>query len=366
MQSFIYGFGKKQLSELLSEYNIKKYMLVCDGALDFLPVKTVFREVGTPFVKFSDFTPNPLYEDVVKGVELFASSGCDGIIAVGGGSTIDVAKCIKLYSAMDSSKCYIGQEFSDSKIPLVAMPTTAGTGSESTRHAVIYYKGEKQSISHDSIVPNTAVLDASVLKTLPLYQKKCTMLDALCQGIESLWSVNSNDESLAYSEKAISLIFSNADGYIFENDSSAAEKIMEGANLSGRAINITQTTAAHAMSYKMSSLYGIPHGHAVAIGLGKVWEYMLENSADCIDPRGEERLLSAFDKIAKAMGRSTPAEALASYESLLDRLEIKAPESKESDLEILVPSVNPVRLKNNPVRLTENVLEALYRRILNL
>ena len=87
------------------------------------------------------------------------------------------------------------------------------------------------------------MFEPRVLKTLPVYQKKCTMLDALCQGIESYWSVNANSESRILSKKAIELIVSNMDKYILENDEKAAEKVMDGANYSGQAINLTQTTA---------------------------------------------------------------------------------------------------------------------------
>ena len=94
----------------------------------------------------------------------------------------------------------------------------------------MYYEDSKQTVTHDSILPDYALLEPSVLKTLPLYQKKCTMMDALCQGIESWWSVNSTEESYEYSRKTIELIMKNWESYIFENDSDAAEKIMLGAN----------------------------------------------------------------------------------------------------------------------------------------
>ena len=167
-----------QLADYIKSFS--KAMLVCDSSYPYLNIKDRIEQLDIPMVKFSDFTSNPLYEDVCKGVDLFNSQKCDVLIAVGGGSTIDVAKCIKLFCKLPKDKLYLDQEFQDSGINLFAIPTTAGTGSESTRYAVIYYEGKKQSITHDSIVPDIAVLEPVVLKTLPLYQKKCTMLDALC------------------------------------------------------------------------------------------------------------------------------------------------------------------------------------------
>ena len=367
MQTIINGFDTDIFSKnFLKSYNVSKYLLVCDSAFEFLSVKSVFEDGGVPFVKFDSFSPNPVYEDVVKGVELFRGSECCAIVAVGGGSSIDVAKCIKLYSAMDPSECYIGQEFKDAGVPLAAVPSTAGTGSESTRHAVIYYKGEKQSISHDSIVPDVAFLEPDVLETLPLYQKKCTLLDALGQGIESWWSVNSNGESAVYSEKTVKMICENIDDYIFKNTPESREKIMEGANFSGRAINITQTTAAHAMSYKLSSLYGLPHGHAVALCLPKVWRYMLENTEKCSDPRGKEHLEKVFADIASAMGEKTAEEALEKFERIFEKLEMSYPDGKKDDIALLAASVNPVRLKNNPVALDSETLFKMYAQIVNI
>lgn len=334
----------------------KKFLLVRDSAYDYLKIKDFFDAI--PHIEFSEFTPNPLYGQVCEGIKLFNKEQCELIVAVGGGSTIDVAKCIKLYCKMDSSTNYLKQETFDSGITLIAVPTTAGTGSESTRHAVIYYEGAKQSISHPSIVPDYAVLEPSVLKTLPVYQKKCTMLDALCQAIESWWSVNSTDESIEYSKKAIEAIRANWEDYIFNNTDSAAEQIMQAANYAGRAINITATTAAHAMSYKITSMYHFPHGHAVAVCMPEVWGYMLEHTADCIDGRGVKHLENTLGQIAEMID-------LPYFKAMMEKLKMNYPETenREADLDILSASVNPVRLKNNPVALSKEVLREMYGRI---
>lgn len=345
--------GLQYLSQIIEG---KKFLLVKDGAYDFLNVKPFFEHYS--HVEFSGFTPNPLYEQVCDGVELFNKEKCELIVAIGGGSTIDVAKCIKLFSKMNSNINYLKQSMFDSGVTLVAVPTTAGTGSESTCHAVIYYEGMKQSISHRSIIPDYAILEPSLLKSLPNYQKRCTMLDALCQAIESWWSVNSTDESKKYSEKAIRTIMENWEDYIFKNTDAAASNIMEAANYAGRAINITATTAAHAMSYKVTSLYNFPHGHAVAVCMPEVWAYMQENTANCIDDRGCEYLNQTLMQIARMI-------SLEQFKGILAELDMKYPVAKNKDTEIeaLVESVNPIRLKNNPVALSTEVLREMYRRI---
>jgi alcohol dehydrogenase class IV len=266
---------------------------------------------------------------------------------------------------MDSSQNYLHQEYRDSGVPLIVVPTTAGTGSESTRYAVIYFEGKKQSVAHDSIIPDYAILEPSLLTTLPLYQKKCTMLDALCQGIESLWSVNSTDESVVFSKIAIDLIMHHWHEYIEQNSAKAAVAIMRAANYAGQAINITQTTAPHAMSYKLTSMYGLPHGHAVALCLPEVWMYMLEHPEKCIDPRGKEHLEFVFEWLGQIMGCDSPYKGLMMFRTIMFSLEMPKPESKNRDVEldILAKSVNPERLRNNPVALEEETIHEIYNRI---
>lgn len=365
----------------------RKVFLVCDGSWPYLnigpDVEAAIGGIGSPVRKFSDFGSNPLYESVCKGVEEFNASGCDTIVAVGGGSSIDVAKCIKLYCPTEPK--------------LIAIPTTAGTGSESTRYAVAYRNGEKQSITHESIIPDYAILEPSVLDSLPLYQKKCTMMDALCQAIESWWSVNATEASRVLSRQAIELIMANWEAYIFKGLNS--REIMRAANIAGQAINITQTTAPHAFSYKLTSLFGLPHGHAVALCLPEIWEFMLDYlSFRPIEVSGEISLRSVFSDIALAMGAETPEDAIGLFRSLMFKMELdfgswykaqtedpkarnygrwpsgaqSAPDCSDplseperaSVLKTLASSVNPIRLANNPVPISESDALAIYSKIL--
>lgn len=323
-------------------------------------------------VYFTDFTPNPKFEQICKGIELFKSEACDAILAIGGGSPMDVAKCIKLaVLAKEGVHAIIPPvvntrvTIESSKIPFFAIPTTAGTGSESTHNAVMYFQGSKQTVTNDGILPDYAILEPSVLKTLPSYQKKCTMMDALCQGIESWWSVNSTDESKEYSKKAVELIIQNWEKYIFGNDEEAATNIMLGANYSGRAINIAQTTAAHAMSYKLTSLYKLPHGHAVSVCLSVIWEYMISHLEQCIDFRGKEYLENIFNIISNSMGCHIPMEAIKFFEQMMKELELENPTTvnKMKEIVVLSHSVNTVRLKNNPVELNDITIYYLYHTI---
>ena len=345
---------KGYLGEIFEKEKIHKVLLVCDGAFDYLQTKDEYMALDIPYAIFNEFTPNPLYEDVVKGVKLFREEECDAVLAIGGGSSIDVAKCIKLYSGMDDTKVYLEQEYKEDDVTLIAIPTTSGTGSESTRYAVIYYEGKKQSVTHDSIVPKYVILDYRNLVTLPLYQKKCTMLDAMCQSIESWWSVNATKESREYSRHALNTLMFNMKDYLDNKDDGNAEMLV-ASNYAGKAINITQTTAAHAMSYKLTSLYGIPHGRAVFMCLPSIWKLMEERNI----------LPDVFRDIAYTLGYTCVADAIGYLENLNEQLfENDKVTMNEEDIDILVKSVNPTRLKNNPLELTEDMIRSLYTDII--
>ena len=344
----------------------EKPLLVCGHSFDKLNIKEEVSRTIPQCVLFQDFSPNPTYEQVCKGVDAFNDGGCDSIVAIGGGSAIDVAKSIKLFCKMDKDKPYVEQTYQETGIKLIAIPTTAGTGSESTRFSLLYYKGEKISVNHDSIVPNVAILEGTVLKPLPDFQKKCTLLDALCQAIEAWWSVNSTDESKEYSQKATEIIIANWEDYLFNYNNEAADAIMLASNLAGKAINIAQTTAPHAFSYKITSLYGTPHGLAVALSFPEIWQYMNDNMDKCCDSRGKDYLAETFVEIAHTMGVATVEEAIGVFREILSKMQVGKPHSnsREKAIELLANSVSPFRLKNNPVELSLETMRNIYDTIM--
>lgn len=299
----------------------RRIFLVCRGSFDRLDLAPYINALDP--VRFSGFTPNPKMEEVMDGVEVFKASGCDTILAVGGGSPIDVAKCIKKYSESDA--------------PIIAIPTTSGTGSESTHFAVVYENGNKLSVAAPDLLPDIVILEPATLKNVPEYTRKATMLDALCHAIESHWAKKATPESKGYAEKAIELILKYKDAYL-ANEEEGNRGMMEAANLAGQAINISTTTAAHAMCYKITSMYGFQHGHAAAICLPEVWKYIDDNS-------GITR--EEFVGIITELGMEYPVSS-----------------DPEADIEILADSVNLQRLSNNPVMFDRDQLVAMYRNII--
>lgn len=363
----------RDLLKWIGQYN--NIMLVCGKSISNLRIDSLFKkkELANKIVRYSDFMPNPDYEAVISGVAKFRDEECDAVIAVGGGSAMDVAKCIKLYSKCNSDGkngeflSASDEELNKCKdVPFLAVPTTAGSGSEATRYAVIYYKGAKQSITSEDIIPDTVLLDPSVLSTLPDYQKKSTMMDALCHAIESFWSVNSTEDSRAYSKKAIEQIIQYKSGYL-ENTDEGNSGMLLAANNAGKAINITQTTAGHAMAYKITGLFGCAHGHSVAmcdrILFGWMVDGLEKGNLKCVDSRGEDYLKTVMSDIAASLGNDNSKSGSDAFEELFYELGFEIPKVDAKQISEMVKSVNPVRLKNHPVELTEKSIEELYKQI---
>ena len=243
-------YSQISMKEFAMHIQAEKLMVVCGKSCSKLQVAGELRELNVKQVWFDGFAPNPTYESVCEGVELFRKEKCDGVLAIGGGSCMDVAKCIALFSDMDPGENYLSQLSRGYRpaqsVPLAVVPTTAGTGSEATRYAVIYENDIKQSVTHESIVPGYVLFRTDALSSLSDYHRKATAMDALCHAVESMWSVNSDEESRSYAKQAIELVIKYAKGY-FAKDESDTEKMLRAAYLAGKAINITQTTAGHVL-----------------------------------------------------------------------------------------------------------------------
>ncbi|WP_322174234.1 phosphonoacetaldehyde reductase [Acutalibacter caecimuris] len=319
--------------------HIKKPFLVCGKSAQGTALYRYFEQLEA--VPFNGFAPNPDYGSALQATSFFREEGCDCVVGLGGGSALDVAKCVRFWSGAG--------------VPLIAIPTTAGTGSEATHFAVVYRDGEKTSVSDATCLPDVVLFDPSLLKTLPAYHRKASMLDALCHGMESFWSVKATEESRGYAFQAIQGVLSNMGAYL-ENTSAGNAGMQQAAYLAGKAINLTQTTAGHAMSYKLTTLYGIAHGHAAALCNAALWPYM--------DRQSGPGLYAVFCRLAKAFGCDTVEDAVAKFQSMVSGLGLGIPRPSPGDYEVLTGSVNAERLRNNPVPLDMGAISLLYHQIL--
>jgi alcohol dehydrogenase class IV len=250
-------------------------------------------------------------------------------------------------------------------IPLVAVPTTAGTGSEATHFAALYVDGVKHSVGHVSFRPDYVLLDPALSSSMPPRLTAETGLDALSQAIESMWSSRSTDQSLAYARAALELAWGNLEGAVRAPTQANRAAMCTAANLAGRAIDISKTTAAHALSYSITVRHGVAHGHAVALSLGALIEFNSEIADhDCMDPRGTAFVRARIGEVLAAMGVSDGTSGRRSFSDLVRRLGLEtslslvgagAPAARAE----IVDSVDAKRLANNPRALGPESLQAL-------
>lgn len=362
---------REQIQAYLKAAGISRMFLICGLSVSRLRIYDLvcglLEELSIEIVHFTDFCPNPQYFSVVEGVRAFRENDCDGILAIGGGSAIDVAKCTKLYAHLDTQTDFLQQKHLPNHIPLIVVPTTAGSGSEATRFAVIYREGSKLSISHADLIPSLVIQYSAVLNELPVYQKKATVLDALCHCMESIWSVNATRESKQYAADGLTCILENIDAYI-SGDADTNQLMMKAAWAAGKAINLSQTTAGHAMSYKLTDMFGLAHGHAVALCVDKILPFMLlhiEDSEMCLDCRGCEYLKTTLQWLSRVMGGKGMEDAALIFHQLLVRLDMDSTlRCSEEELEVLADSVNMERLKNHPMKLDDKTIRYLYREMM--
>ena len=353
------------LQKVLSEAHCTKPMLVCGKhVLKRQDVLDYISNSQYKFTVFTDFQPNPDYNSAIHAAKIFVNQHCDFVLAIGGGSAIDIAKCARRFACMDLSKDCLVQIPKKSTIKMLAIPTTAGSGSEATHFSVLYRNNQKYSVSDDNMLPDYVVLNPDFLEGVPIYQKQSCFLDALCQAVESWWSLKSNEESIAYSKMAISLLLKNYKGYFSlcmdENnrvtDKAVYANVLLGSHYAGKAINITTTTAAHAMSYGITKKFGLAHGHAVALCMVQVWQNLLEN-----DNRNLDNVLK---DISRAFNCITKNDALVKFKLILTELRMPVPRlTANHDIQQLAETVNIQRLGNHPMPLNVNTLRLMYENL---
>ena len=290
--------------------------------------------------EFSDFSSNPKLKDIKNIIPLLRN--VNTIIGIGGGSSIDVSKWAKLEHYKTTNK----------KIPLIVLPTTSGSGSESTYYIVYYKKNKKISDGEPDItLPDYVICDPTLTMSVPPKIAAASGLDALSQAIESFWNINSTKRSKRYSIKSINILMKYLVSSVINPSIINKTKIMKAANLSGKAINISKTTSCHAISYFISAKYDIPHGHAVALTLGEIIKYNISSNNH---------------PLLKILETNTSEKAKNKINNIIDKIGLERKLSnlniKKKDLPEIASSVNTERLKNNPISMNYNdILDILYK-----
>tara|TARA_Y100000588_G_scaffold36188_1_gene34800 strand:- start:1108 stop:2241 length:1134 start_codon:yes stop_codon:yes gene_type:complete len=348
------------LADLLVEYGSRRIFLIADatacaasGASDILERTVSGKLVST----FDNIEVNPKLAGVLACAEKIREIKPDLLMVVGGGSAMDVAKLANWFaSGEEVADAFLTGESSETgcRLPLVAIPTTAGSGAEATHFAVVYVDGVKKSAAHVSMRPTVAVVDSQLTIQLPESITAHSGLDALCQSIESIWSVGANEESLGYATEALDLIWNHLEIAVKESAPESRAAMARGSHLAGQAINITKTTLPHALSYSITTRHGVPHGAAVALTLGPALIYNeAVSGADCVDSRGPDWVRERIDSIRHIMGDASVEECADQLKGLLGSIGcpatlVEAGVTNEKQLQLICQDVNVERLGNNP------------------
>ena len=377
MQQEYFGNGEiSRLQDLLIKLGSRKIFLVTGKkSYEMSGAKTEIEKLNRrhEIILFNNFSENPKIEDVEIGMEKLKNSECDTVIAIGGGSVIDMAKLTNIFSFQrDSLRNYVTgkSEIKVKGLNLIAVPTTSGAGSEATHFAVMYTGKEKHSIAHEFILPSIVIIDPELTYNLPSRQTAVSGMDALSQSVESYWSINSTEESKKFSSKAIKLIMENLKSAVLNPGKENRYAMSEAGNLAGKAINISKTTAPHALSYSMTSYFGIPHGQAVGISLSEFLKYNFDVSEkDINDKRGIEYVRKTIQEISEFMNCKNTEEAAGKINLLMKDIGLETRLSGlgiigDDTIKIITENINLDRLNNNPRKLTKENLDIIIRNIL--
>ncbi len=352
--------GLNELGALCTARGYSTGVLVCDPFFvgSGLADRTVAASGGRLVAIYSDVTPNPRTTEVDACAALLRKTGADFAVALGGGSSIDCAKaaCAIAGAAKPVAAYHTGgTALPGNGLPLVAVPTTAGTGSEATSVAVLTDpdKGTKAPLGHPSLFPKIALIDPALTVSLPPYVTAYSGLDALSHALESFWSRGHQPICDAVALSAARLVFEWLPcAYTNGADITAREKMCEASILAGLAFALPKTAASHAISYPLTNVYGIPHGEACAFTL---------DSLCVINAGAEGGRLNVFARqlgFADASAMGTRIEEMK--KSMGMRCTLEAAGIPKGDLPKLAQLSKHPNLDNNPVALDEAALIQLF------
>lgn len=306
-----------------------------------------FHRLGIEAVEYTNFRDNPVWQDLQDGLAVFKASSAAAIAAVGGGSAIDTAKLVRFFSEHAGDPLHYDKAASENKTPLYLFPTTAGSGSESTHFAVSYVDDQKHSVSAPAVRCDAAFVDYRLTLDNPPYLTACTGVDALCHAVESYWAIRATDKSKRFARQAIRLILPSLLPCI--RAASKGERVPRlrralsmAAHYAGQAIDITTTTAAHAYSYRITSLLGYPHGHAAAMSL----PLFMRINSQAVAPRIKRN----YDELTHLLGMDAAGLARYIMDCMTGLYEVRRPTAEQ--WEEILKDVNMERLSNNPVNIT--------------
>jgi len=360
-----YRGSLQQLPTILEEFNHKRVFLVTGKSSfsDSEHCKMLLQKLNKfDIYRHCDFEVNPNINDLSKGINIAKSFNPDVIVGIGGGSVMDTAKLIAKFldADVDLNDCVLkNKSFSKRNKQLFLVPTTAGSGSECTHFAVIYVDDEKYSYASEYLLPDAIVLDSSLTDSVPKSLTAITAFDAFSQAVEAYWSVGSNNQSRAFAKRSIEIIMEVFERLVNAPSEDLRDKMLKASYYAGQAINISKTTAPHAISYFLTKKYNLPHGHAVILTLPIFLEYNAPSCSSNLNPKLDKKEYELrYKELIKLLGNDSLEKAVLNVKNMIAISGLKSSFSQVglkgiNDLEEVARSVNIERLKNNPMLLTQ-------------
>ncbi len=358
-------FGKGRVNEIkniASSLGCKKGILVASPFFfkSGLAKKIMEESDGMLVASYGDVSPNPDVTEVDACADIIRQNNIEFVVVIGGGSPMDCAKAAASVSlTKDSIRKYHGTGISlpEEHLPLIAVPTTAGTGSEVTCVSVLsdHANGKKAPIVSNGFYPVAAIIDPELTYTMPPAVTAGTGIDVLSHAIEGYWSKGHQPICDALAIHAASLVFKYLyRAYTNPDDEEAREKMCEASVIAGLAFTLPKTTSSHACSFPLTNIYHIPHGEACGLTL----DYFVR-----INSKGEgaERVEYLADRL-EFKNASDMADAIFSLKKKMGlRCDLKDLELDEKQIKELVTISRHPNLYNNPVEITDEMLDEMYR-----
>ena len=350
-----FGTGKlRQLGQVLRELGMTRCVAVCDPFLAG-KLRTLAEEIPAIRAVFSEVEPNPQLSGAARTAELIRQLDADGVIGIGGGSTLDTAKfAAAIARAGGPAEDYFRalRSFPEDRVPVLTVPTTAGTGSEVTQVSVMSCGKEKKTINHPAFMPMAALVDPELTCSVPPRTTMNTGLDALAHALEGYWSKNHQPISDLMARQAVRLVLENLENAWRDgSDMEARTNMSLAALLGGLSFALPKTAGSHACSYPLSEDYGMPHGEACAFTLDSFVRInaddRLEDLCHAAGLRDTEELAERIAELKKLGGLKTRLSELGSVD--LDKL------AHDS-------AVHPL-MKNNPVAMDEAALRRMFEQL---
>lgn len=373
-QEIIFGLGSlKQLPELLKKSGHQKMMVVSDHGLEGLglvkQVNDIAQDAGIETCSFLDILPNPTVGMVDEAVRLYKASGATCIVALGGGSPMDVAKAVAVIARYGGSITeYEGaHKVPGPTEPIIAIPTTAGTGSEVTAFSVITdtARNYKLTVFSYELLPKYALLDPEIIMSAPPSVAAACGVDALIHAWEAYTSLGASPFTDSMAEKAMELIGKNLRRFVANRkDKDAACAMMAGSTFAGLAFSWARLGDVHAMSHPVSAFFNVPHGVANSILLPVVVEF------NALADNGRYEKIYNYIRTEKEPVKNFAPQMLADEaRALLAELGIPKTLSEVGVTEDKIEQMAADAMKSgnilaNPRQTTINDIIAMYRKAL--